>query len=219
MNANTITDVLPFNYEPVELERDRRVTLLTGATSGCPVFHAGPDSGADVDGSRSETELLTHSDVATYDLPSYHEVVWGERSPNVALATGSSSGFPAFCAGLKSGIGLGGLLDKIMTPTASVTAERAVVDLNARAVVSVVQTGDELVVRADNKAAGNTLRAYASLIRARAFKHPGVYYVGYDTSITNRRGGMHKSRSSLVRTPSVEVMCPGDADGSSSFRV
>lgn len=219
MNANATTDVLPFDSEPVELGYDCKVTLLTGSTSSFPVFRARPDSGVDTDGSHPETELVTNSDVAAYDLPSYHEVLWGGRSPNVVLATGSSSGFPAFRTGLKSGIGLGGFLDKIVTLTASAVVERAIADLNARAVVSVAQTGDTLVVRADNKAAWNTLRAYAGLIRAQAFKLSGIYYVGYGSSITNGRGGMRKSRSRFVRTPSVEVMYPGDVDGSSSFRV
>lgn len=218
MNANIITDVLPFDYELVDLEHDRKVALLTGSTSGFPVFHARPISEVDLDLSDPETETVAHSDVATRDLPSYHEVLWGGRGSNIVLATGSSSGFPRFCAGLKSGIGLGGVLDELATLTASVVIKRTVADLNKRAAVSIAQTGDTLVVRADNKAAGNTLRAYAGLIRAQAFKLSGIYYVGYDISITNRRSGARKPRWSSVRTPNVEVMSPGGVDGSSSFR-
>lgn len=218
MNANTITDVLPFDYELADPERDCKVALLTGSTSGAPVFRARLNSETDVGDSRSETEPVAHSDVATYVLPSYHEVFGEERGPKVALVAGSSAGFPTFCANLKSGIGLGGILDKLATLTAGVATKRTVADLNARAAVSVVQSGDTLIVRADNKAAENTLRAYASLIRAQAFKLPGIYYVGYGTSVAKRRGGTRKSRSSFVRTPTVEVMSPGDVDGSSSFR-
>lgn len=59
-----------------------------------------------------------------------------------------------------------------------------VATLNARAVVTVTQRGDTVIVVAANRAAANTLRAFASLIRYRIFAFPEVYYVGYGRRFT-----------------------------------
>lgn len=57
--------------------------------------------------------------------------------------------------------------------------ENLIASLNDRAIVSVSRKGDTLIVHALNKAASNTLRAFAGLIRSTAFAFSDVYYVGY----------------------------------------
>ena len=81
-----------------------------------------------------------------------------------------------------------------MSETVQSIVKTTVASLNARAITTTVQYGDTAIVVAMNKAAANTLRAFASLIARKAFMAPEIYSVGFDRQFAHRRHHVRRSR-------------------------
>lgn len=150
--------------------------LSKSASSGAPLISTAPKPGA------------VQHDHVTGVLPFDHtfsETGWDRETlmfagSFLANAPGvSSTGLPPLWSGARSIARAVDFLIPAELLRAQDDIENLVASLNDRAIVSVSRKGDTLIVRALNKAASNTLRAFASLIRSRAFVFSDVYYVGY----------------------------------------
>lgn len=150
--------------------------LSKSASSGAPLASAAPKPGV--------VQYDHVTDVLPFDH-TFSETGWDCETAMFAgsvfaSAPGvSSAGFPPLWSSARS---IARAVD-FLIPAALLRAqddvENLVASLNDRAIVSVSRKGDTLIVRALNKAASNTLRAFAGLIRSRAFAFSDVHYVGY----------------------------------------
>lgn len=150
--------------------------LSKSASSGAPLVSTAPKPGA--------VQYDHVTDVLPFDH-TFPETGWDRETAMFAgsffaSAPGvSSTVFPPLWSSARS---IARAVDSLIPAEllrAQDDVENLVASLNDRALVSVSRKGDTLIVRALNKAASNTLRAFAGLIRSRAFAFSDVYYVGY----------------------------------------
>lgn len=150
--------------------------LSKSASSGAPLVSTAPKPGA--------VQYDHVTDVLPFDH-TFSETGWDCETAMFAgslftSAPGvSSTGLPPLWSSARSIVQAVDFLIPAELLRAQDDVENLVASLNDRAIVSLSRKGDTLIVRALNKAASNTLRAFASLIRSRAFAFSDVYYVGY----------------------------------------
>lgn len=127
-------------------------------------------------------------DMVTDILPFSHaisEALWDHTtvtlagSPFASAPHVPSSGLPKFRPSAQRLAQVDDSLIESTSVCVRTRIENLVAGLNARAMVSVERKKSTIVVCALNKAASNTLRAFASLIRSEAFEFYSVSRVEY----------------------------------------